>query len=40
MLPKDGRDNGYHKKKKEAQEKSLEETGVAFLCQEGGKQPT
>lgn len=40
MLPKEGHDKPRHKKKREAQQESLEETGVAFLFQEGGKQPT
>ena len=40
VLPEEGHDKAHHKKKREAQEKSLEEPGVAFLCPEGGKQPT
>lgn len=40
MLPEEGHGKAHHKKKTEAQEKSLEEPGAVFLCLEDGKQPT
>lgn len=38
-LPREGHDKP-HGKKRDAEQQNLEETGIAFLCQEGGKQPT
>lgn len=40
LLPRDGHDKPNRKIKKAAQQMSLDETGKAFLCKEGGKQST